>query len=76
MSFIMAFIGSAIGIILGIFIYAEVESGLNCPNGTLHPDDAKSCERAKQTSWAVIGILPISLFFGLFTLFGGWKTAF
>mgnify|MGYP004139622811 CR=1 FL=1 len=34
-------------------------------------DDA--CTRAKQIAWTVISILPISMFFALFAIFGGFS---
>ena len=38
-----------------------------------NPDGNAGCQKAKSLSWAVIAILPIAMFFGLFTLFGGFN---
>ena len=62
MSYIMGFIGVAVGLIIGILIYSEVEA-----------DGNDACTRAKQIAWTVISILPISMFFALFAIFGGFS---
>ncbi len=72
-SYIMGFIGVALGIMIGIFIYAEVEQSVACPDVTTNPGGNAGCIKAKSLSWAVVGILPIAMFFGLFTLFGGFN---
>ena len=70
-AYIMGFIGVAIGIIIGVFIFTEVEASVDCPDSTTNPGGNTGCLKAKSLSWAVIGVLPIAMFFGLFTLFGG-----
>ena len=72
-AYVMGFIGVAVGILLGIFIYTEVESSVVCPDATLNADGNAGCNKAKSLSWAVIAILPIAMFFGLFALFGGLR---
>ena len=72
-SYIMGFIGVAVGIIIGIFIYSEVEVAVDCPEVATDPDGNAGCLKAKGLTWSVIGILPIALFFGLFSLFGGFN---
>jgi len=71
-SYIMGFIGVAVGLIIGILIYSEVEKVIDCPN-TDNPDGNTACLRAKSISWTVISILPISMFFALFAIFGGFQ---
>ena len=73
MSYIMGFIGVAVGLIIGILIYSEVEAAIDCPDATANPDGNDACTRAKQIAWTVISILPISMFFALFAIFGGFS---
>ena len=72
-SYIMGFIGVAVGIMIGIFIYSEVEQSIDCPDATSNPGGNAGCTKAKGITWSVIGILPIAMFFGLFALFGGFN---
>lgn len=73
MSYIMGFIGVAVGLIIGILIYSEVEAAIDCPDATTNADGNEACVRAKQIAWTVISILPISMFFALFAIFGGFS---
>ena len=72
-SYIMGFIGVAVGLIIGILIYSEVEQAIDCPNAATNADGNTSCTRAKSIAWTVISILPISMFFALFAIFGGFS---
>ena len=72
-AYIMGFIGVALGIVIGVFIFTEVEASVDCPPLSANPDGFAGCQKAKSLSWAVIGILPIAMFFGLFALFGGFN---
>jgi len=72
LSYIMGFIGVAVGLIIGILIYSEVEQAIDCPDVLVNPDGNTACVRAKQVAWTVISILPISMFFALFAIFGGF----
>ena len=72
-SYIMGFIGVAVGILIGVFIYSEVEVAVDCPEVATDPDGNAGCLKAKGLTWSVIGILPIALFFGLFSIFGGFN---
>jgi ABC-type lipoprotein release transport system permease subunit len=74
-SYIMGFIGVAVGLIIGILIYSEVEQAIDCPNAILNQDGNDACTRAKSIAWTVISILPISMFFALFAIFGGFSRA-
>jgi ABC-type lipoprotein release transport system permease subunit len=60
-SYIMGFIGVAVGLIIGILIYSEVEAAIDCPDAATNADGT------------VISILPISMFFALFAIFGGFS---
>ena len=71
MSFIMGFIGAAIGLVIGILVFAEVENSVECPDSTTDSTGNAACTKAKGIAWAVVGIFPITLFFALFTIFGG-----
>ena len=73
LSFIMGFIGMAVGLIVGIFIFGAVEDVIDCPDATSNPDGNDSCNRATQLAWTVMGIMPISMFIVLFSIFGGLK---
>jgi CDP-diglyceride synthetase len=70
---IMGFIGVAVGVLLGVLIYSEVEPTIDCPNATENPTGNSACTRTKSIAWTVIAILPISLFFALFAIFGGFS---
>jgi len=72
-SYIMGFIGVAVGLIIGILIYSEVEQSIDCPDATANPDGNEACTRAKSIAWTVISILPITMFFALFAIFGGFS---
>ena len=72
-SYIMGFIGVAVGLIIGILIYSEVEQAIDCPNAASNADGNTACTRAKSIAWTVISILPISMFFALFAIFGGFS---
>jgi len=71
MSFIMGFIGAAIGLVIGIMVFSEVENSVECPDSTTDSTGNAACTKAKGIAWAVVGIFPITLFFALFTIFGG-----
>ena len=75
LSYIMGFIGVAVGLIIGILIYSEVEEAIDCPDATTNGDGNTACTRAKELAWSVISILPISMFFALFAIFGGFSRA-
>ena len=72
-SYIMGFIGVAVGLIIGILIYSEVEASIDCPAVGTNPDGNEACTRAKSIAWTVISILPITMFFALFAIFGGFS---
>ena len=72
-SYIMGFIGVAVGLIIGILIYSEVEQAIDCPNAATNADGNTACTRAKSIAWTVIRIHPISMFFALFAIFGGFS---
>ena len=69
----MGFIGVAVGLIIGILIYSEVEGAIECPDPAVNAVGAEACDRAKGIAWTVISILPISMFFALFAIFGGFS---
>ena len=80
LGFILAFIGAAVGLMIGILIFGEVSEAIDCPSQNYNASrptqlfDASfgtaQCEDAKDTAWTVIGILPVALFFALFAIFG------
>ncbi len=76
LGFILAFVGAAVALLIGILIFSEVSDAIVCPgdtNATGFADAAfgtTECENAKDTAWTVIGILPVALFFALFAIFG------
>jgi len=57
-----------------IFIEQNQDSGfveaVGGFSGTGSIEATMSCEKAKDTAWTVIGILPVALFFVLFAIFG------
>lgn len=66
---VMGTVGAAIGIVIGILIYSSVTTNVSCPNATTDPTGNTQCTNAKNTGWSVLGILPTTLFFGLFYIF-------
>mgnify|MGYP003323570302 FL=1 len=72
-SYIMGFIGVAVGLVIGILIYSEVEQAIDCPPAATNADGNTACVRAKSIAWTVISILPITMFFALFAIFGGFS---
>ena len=79
LGFILAFIGAAVALLIGILIFSEVSDAIDCPqtpnNNATNPDFQQErgyteCSDAKNTAWTVIGILPVALFFALFAIFG------
>ena len=85
--FVFGFIGAAIGIIIGILVFGQIVAAVACPGeiGTIGADGSeikgepvtdtvgyKECTSAKNTAWTVLGILPITLFFVLFSIFGAF----
>jgi len=67
--FILAFIGAAVALLIGILIFSSVSDAIACPAvGSSH--GTTECNTAKDTAWTVIGILPVALFFALFAIFG------
>ena len=78
LGFIIAFIGSAVALLIGILIFSQMSSAIDCPEshpyGNATVADAAhgttECEDSKDTAWTVIGILPVALFFALFAIFG------
>lgn len=73
LAYIMGFIGIAVGLLVGILIYSEVEASIDCPTQATDPEGYEACARAKSISWTVISIVPITMFFTLFTIFGGFS---
>lgn len=78
-AFIMGFIGGVVGFLIGVLIFSSVSSAITCPgyNSTTGEYDTtvlgyQECTNGKTIAWAVIGILPVSFFFALFGVFGGF----
>ena len=70
MTFIFSLVISAIALILGILIWNEMAEGLTCPDLGTNPDGNLACERGKSVGWTVVGIFPLTLFFGLNVIIG------
>ncbi len=66
---VMGLVGAMVALVIGVFFMSALTDGL-C-EGITNDDFQASCESTKNTAWLVIGILPIALFFALFTMFGG-----
>ena len=47
-------------------------TGPNTANDTTPVPGYQECTNAKTTAWTVLGILPITLFFVLFSIFGAF----
>jgi len=70
LAFVMGFIGVAVGLIIAVFIFGAVDNAIDCSDIS-NATGVTNCNLVKSTSWTVIGILPITLFFVLFHIFGG-----
>jgi hypothetical protein len=71
LAFILGIIGATIGLLIGILVFSAVTESINCDGSFLNEEEKESCNRAVNTAWIVVSILPIALFFALFTIFGG-----
>ena len=73
LGFILAFIGAAVALLIGILIFSEVSEAIICPGQNVinfTGQGLTECNNAKDTAWTVIGIRPVALFFDLFAIFG------
>ncbi len=70
LAFVMGFIGVAVGLMIAIFIFGAVDNAIDC-TAIVSTTGTTNCNLVKTTSWTVIGILPITLFFVLFHISGG-----
>ena len=67
----MGIIGVVVGLIIAIMIYAEVDSAIHCPDIATHPDVNAACTKAKYDTLPVLSLIPITMSFALFKIFGG-----
>ena len=72
LAFIMAFMIASVGALIGFLIFSGVESAIDCGD-MMNSPMLTQCENAKNMAWLVIGILPIALFFSVFSMFGGFN---
>jgi len=70
LALVFALIGTMIAGLIGFLIFSEIEQAIDC-NEINNPNFIKQCESSKGIAWIVIGILPIAVFFALFSVFGG-----
>ena len=68
LGFILSFIAAAVALLIGILIFSEVSEAIACP--AVGESGNLECENAKSIAFTVIGILPVALFFALFSIFG------
>jgi len=79
LGFVMAFIGAAVALVIGLMIFSAVSSEIDCKSIGINATNnvpselTEKCENAENTGWTVISILPIALFFTLLVIFGGWR---
>lgn len=67
---VMAFIGAAVAMMIGITIFGAIDDTINCES--LHNESLQiRCDNTKDMAWTVIGIFPVILFFVMFAMFGG-----
>lgn len=69
--FLLGIIGATIGLIIGVLVFSAVTEAIDCDGSFLNEEEKVSCNTAVSTAWIVVSILPIALFFALFTIFGG-----
>ena len=68
---IMGFIAMAVGLIVGVMIYAQDEDSVDWQDAATEAEGNAACQKASHLAWTVIAILPISLFVSVFAFFGG-----
>jgi len=71
LAFVMGFVGVAVGLMIAMFIFGSIDNAINCST-IINTTGQVNCNLVKTTSWTVLGILPITLFFVLFSIFGGF----
>jgi len=69
-AFIFGAVGALVGFLIVMLVFSAISDSIDCESLS-NSEVQESCESALNTSWIVISILPIALFFCLFTLFGG-----
>jgi hypothetical protein len=67
----MGIIGVVVGLIIVILIYSEVEYTIDCPDAITSPDGNTACTKAKYDTLPVLSLIPITISFALFKIFGG-----
>ena len=70
LAFVMGIVGLAVGLVIAMFIFGAVDNGINCAD-IVNSTGEDNCNDTKNNAWIVLGILPITLFFVLFRIFGG-----
>jgi uncharacterized membrane protein len=70
LAYIMGFVGVGVGLLVAMFIIGAVDNGIACTDIN-NTKGAQNCQKVKDNIWVVMGIMPITLFFVLFNLFGG-----
>jgi len=68
--FVMAFIGVAIALLIGLTIFSSVSDTIQSINSD-NEQIQQSKNETENILWVVIGLLPIVLFFVLFAVFSG-----
>ena len=71
LALIMGVIAMVVGLMVGVFVFSAIEDSNDCPDAATNPEGNATCDKATNMAWAVMGILPITLFVGVFALFGG-----
>ena len=71
LGFVMGFVGVAVGLMIAMFIFGAIDNAIVCTD-IISTTGQENCNLVKSTSWTVLGILPITLFFVLFSIFGGF----
>ncbi len=78
LAFIMAFIGVAIALLIGLTIFGSVSDSVEQLN-QIEQDDTITTVEENDNFWIIIGVLPIALFFAMFAIFsslGGIERSF
>lgn len=75
LALLLASIGACVALLIGILVFSEISEAIDCEavldNGFSNQRMADQCNSAKDTAFLVIAILPIALFFAMFSIFGG-----
>lgn len=70
LAFLLSIIGATVGLLVVVLLFSAITDEINC-DSLSNSEVKESCETALSTTWIVLAILPIALFFAMYSIFGG-----